>query len=665
MGQMNKRLGYYTKLSIVIFSPIILYYNELKIVLNEALKNDLSTHILAIPFLIIFLLYRERDYIKTVIFYKGSNSEVEYIVQNILGFTFCLLAFIIKVYGSTQFHSLEYHILSLFIFVIGLIVFLYSFDVLRTLYFEVFMLVFLFPPPFRVTYRIGSELASLSAYASYNVVKLIGLEAFLNTDYGAPIIYLTTRGGDFIPFAVDIGCSGIYSLIGFIIFGVFLSYISKGTLINKLMVLIVGVPIIYLLNVIRVTVLLLTGYFFGVNVALNIFHLLGGWVLILLGTFSLLTVAEKVFKTNMFGVSSSTCDHSFNVDNVSCIKCGRLNLFTVPDFLSYDLFKVILSIALTGILFSFRVPVFSLSAGTSNLDVYEPGVFMKPINLLPEIEGYDLNFIYRDFEFENISNQDASIMYQYRAINQDDVNVYVGVEIAPSKGLCHPWEACLIQYAGERKVTQVDLRDLLLSDNPPVSARYFAYYERNIERIQVILYWYTRSIFRTSRGFEEKWAKISVIAYTWDKDLVYSTERDLLPFAEEINNYWNPVSNWSQGVVSISENAGIFLKAFYLIIVLGSVYSLYLWILKRVDAQRLYQRINDPNDISLIEVVRDRKTGICMEEALEMLQEKTGSRIELSTFNEKIQKAVELGILEPRIVKIDTKPHLYWKSRIR
>ena len=43
------------KAIVTILAPAILYWQDLTIVFNEALKSDLATHILAIPFLIAYI----------------------------------------------------------------------------------------------------------------------------------------------------------------------------------------------------------------------------------------------------------------------------------------------------------------------------------------------------------------------------------------------------------------------------------------------------------------------------------------------------------------------------------------------------------------------------------------------------------------------------------
>jgi hypothetical protein len=85
----------------------------------------------------------------------------------------------------------------------------------------------------------------------------------------------------------------------------------------------------YLLNVVRVTIVLLFGYHYGEQLALQTFHFFGGLALTIIGIALLLTVAEGVFKIQMFsrGPTAQPCDECQTTDNWQesfCHNCGRL-----------------------------------------------------------------------------------------------------------------------------------------------------------------------------------------------------------------------------------------------------------------------------------------------------------------------------------------------------
>ena len=58
--EIQGRTGLGVKILVVLLAPVILYWGDLSIVAGEALKSDISTHILALPFLLAYILYRIR-----------------------------------------------------------------------------------------------------------------------------------------------------------------------------------------------------------------------------------------------------------------------------------------------------------------------------------------------------------------------------------------------------------------------------------------------------------------------------------------------------------------------------------------------------------------------------------------------------------------------------
>lgn len=117
-----------------------------------------------------------------------------------------------------------------------------------------------------------------SSEVSSNIINLFGIPTTLTNDYGNPVIAITGHDGAPMQFMVDVACSGIYSLIGFLILAILIAYAIRDKPWKKIALILTGIPIIYLFNVIRITIILPIGYFFGLNLALQVFHLLGGWV---------------------------------------------------------------------------------------------------------------------------------------------------------------------------------------------------------------------------------------------------------------------------------------------------------------------------------------------------------------------------------------------------
>jgi len=654
---------------ITILISIILYWQDFVIIANEAMNSELSTHIIALPFILGYIVYRLRYVIITSSNQSSKNPLLLNSVQfdTLLGVLFFIIAYLIRWYGSYSFMPLEYHIASLPIFVAGLILILFNVQTLRILIFPVFFLFFIIPPPIEQALRAGAFLSIESAQVSYHVLRILGLPVNLLYQFGTPIISLITANGSSVSFIIDTACSGLYSQIGLMIFATFIAYISKGSLIRKIIVFSMGFPIIYALNILRIVLTVLIGYFMGLEQALKIFHLFGGWFLLFIGTLIILNLAEKIFKISIFRSIIDTCTHEIreNQDKY-CLQCGKVLKTHYDSLTKTESLKIIALLLVTFYLLSIQVPVFSLTSGHAGVFYKNPSGEETTKNVLPDIEGYKLNFVYRDTEFEKISGQNASLMYQYIPNIVTDSTIWVGIEISPIKGNCHPWEVCLISwpemYGNEVRVDKIDLRDIHLLDNPPLSARYFAFSNINSETVEVILYWYSQSVFKTDQGYEKMWSKISVIEYAETREDYKASEENILPMAEAIVDYWHPISTWSAIGMTIARQGLQLIFITGIIIATTIIFGIFLHHDRGNKAKQLHNQIQDYEDRSILDSFLLSKNVEIMEpEIASKYEEITGISIDRKVLHNKLKEADRIGIIARVISNIDDKPYIKWK----
>jgi exosortase len=557
--KINATLALGLKPAILAATIIAFYLQDLTLIFTDAINNEATSYILIIPVILAYLIYRKRKMLMAAITDTDENQPKNTRYYSLLsGVLLCLTVILFYWTGSYTFTPIEYHMFTLPIFAAGLTLILFNPHTLRQALFPIVLLTFLTPPPSEIFYNIGSALSVYSSEASTALVKLFGIPATLTGEYGTPTITITRPDTTMMNFTVDVACSGIYSLLGFFVFAIFIAYIARDKPWKKATLFVIGFPLIYFLNVIRITTMVAIGYNMGEQLALDIFHLLGGWVLIFIGTIILLAISEGILKIDLFSRNKSTCpDCTANNPPTTrnyCTNCGRITKHKPPRFNTKDLAKTIAIITAITFLLWIQMPVFATTHSPAPVLIQTPNGEIGNPQLFPNITGYELSFRGRDTDFERISKQDYSLIFSYMPTDENKTLVWVGLEISSTASSLHRWETCLVTWPQTPRVAQLDLRDTQILDNPPIMARYFAFQDLQSSQTQLVLYWYETSIFTINDTGQQKQVKISLITFPETPEKVSNMENEILPIAEAIANYWQPIKTWAQISMFISQN---------------------------------------------------------------------------------------------------------------
>ena len=671
--QNQHRIAVALKFSFIAAIVIALYSQDLSIVFSNALSDEATFHILAIPFLFTYLLYRKRKMISANI--RQQESTAPFFIKNftaLIGIMLCAAAILEYWYGSYTFTPIEFHMLTLPVLVTGLTLILFNWQTLRQLAFPIAFLFFLTPPPMEILYGAGSTLSSISAEAANALTNIFGIPSTLSTDYGNPIITLTRPDQTTMQFSIDVACSGVYSLIGFIIFAVFIAYITRGKLRNKLAILVAGIPLIIALNIIRLTSILAIGFHYGDQLALQVFHALGATVLMFIGTLILLAVTEKAFKKPKPPEPCPTCNPTTpNKTEESCPNCGKLHQYPKIKLNKSGLTKIAIITITVALLLSIQAPVFALTEGPAEVLIQTPtGTQVNPQKLpLPQIEGYNLSYIYRDTNFEKLAGQDASLVYAYSTSDNTKPTVWVAIEIASSTGKLHRWETCLINYPLSRgnqpKVTQLDLSDEQIQTNPPIIARYFAFQYRKTNQTQAVLYWYETATFTVNATSQQKHVKISVITYPKTPENVTDYENLMLPIATAINNYWQPIKTWTSIALVISQNGLTLAAATTTILITLILLRIFLDQQDKASLLRLYTKLPQQTQQLITAVTNAQKQrNNTTKSVANELEKQTKTTISETWITEKLEEAQKAGLIKKTITNKNDEPAITWKNQV-
>jgi exosortase len=666
------RLALATKFLVVIIAVGAFYIQDLSLVFKGALTDESTFHILAIPFLFAYLIYRKRKMINASLEPpQTSTGGFQKYFSTLAGIALSAVAILTYWYGSYTFTPIEFHMLTLPFLASGLILILFNPQTLKQLLFPIAFLIFLTPPPSEILFGFGSALANLSASASNTLANVFGLHSTLSASNVGPIITLLKPDQTTLSFNVSVACSGIYSIIGFVIFALFIAYITRGRILNKIAILVMGIPLIMVLNIIRITSVLVIGYNFGEDLALQGFHLVGATVLMFVGTLLLLAITEKAFKKPKPTPPCPACSPTqTNPTETFCTNCGKLFQSPKTKLTRVDLAKIVSIAIVTILLLSIQAPVFALTQGPAQVLTQTPqGTQIKTTNtILPNIPGYTLNYLYRDTQFEQTSGDDAALVYEYTAPN-DTSNMWATIQIAASTASEHRWETCLIIWplsqGDTTTVNQLDLRDIQIQDNPPITARYFAFQYKNTNQTQVVLYWYQTATFNTNSTAQTKSVMISLIMYPHSPQNLSEAEAQLLPIAQAINSYWAPIQTWSTVALAISQNGLALSAAASALLIALIVYRLILTQQEKTQLLTLYKKLPVQTQTLLKAVQETQKQNNPTTQGIaDQLQQLTNQPPEPTWLKEKLGELQNAGLIKQTLVSQNDNPALAWKNQI-
>ncbi|MDR1992699.1 MAG: exosortase/archaeosortase family protein [Nitrososphaerota archaeon] len=667
----HHRLAVALKALVISITVLALYFQDFSIIFAGALVTESTFHILAIPFLFVFLLYRKRKMVNaTLLTPEGSKNFFQKYCSLIVGTTLSAVAILTYWYGSYSFMPLEFHMATLPFLTAGLILILFNPQTLKHLFFPIAFLIFLTPPPSELLFGVGSALANLSAGASNGLTNLLGVQATLSADNAGPIITILRPDSTLIPFNVGVACSGIYSLIGFAIFAIFIAYLTAGKFRNKLFIFVIGIPFMLLLNIIRITVILLIGYNYGEALALEIFHSMGATVLMFIGTLILLGINEKIIKKPAPLARCSVCTPMPNGLSVPfCNACGKLFKYPKIKLSRLDIAKIMGIFIAVIMLLSIQAPTFALTQGPAELLYQAPqGIQVSDQNgVLPELEGYTLHYSYRDVAYERVSGNDAAIVYTYHPDDDSKNTIWVAMQIGTSLMTQHRWETCLINFplsqGDPAKVTQFALHDVQLYDNPPMTGRFFVFQYNNAIQSQAVLYWYQTAVFNINGTSQSKSVMISLITYMDNVVTFDDIENQHISIAKAINSYWQPLKSWSSVTLVISQNGFVLSLGVVVILVLFVLYVIFLDGKEKRSLLTFYRKLSVQDQL-LIKAL----SNACMSSSTDVV---TAEFQKLSTLPvtepyviQKLNEAKANGLIVESIKNLHDTPVLVWKIQL-
>lgn len=678
------------KLAVLIGLVAIVYGTDLAVVFGKALTfnaGNITNYVLVIPILILFIMHRKRKVLAATAS-RQRNDGRSLRIDDVVGAALCSVAVIVFVIGSTTLYSLEYHLISLPVFVAGGIMLLFNMGTLRHCFICVILLAYLQPPPADLLAELSADMSWSSAVLVQHMLSAVGLPISLDASFGAPALVMQDANGAKIPFYVGEPSSGTYSIIGLSVFSIFVAYILRGKLWKRALILVVGFPVFYILNAIRIALIISIWYTSG-EVAAESFHVVSGTVMSAVGTIVLLFFADLVLHLGMRGPAKKdgkcpSCEKSLASGESHCLLCGRTVSRKISRLHGHDVGRMILIGLISSLVIAAQIAAIqnTSSQSTSNLTLYNLNIsdIKGPETtsfFFPAIDGYDLKYAYRDLKVEKILNQDAALAYRYTSNTTTSTGgkpaVNVGLQISRT---LHTWEGSLLVYPskfGRPSATVIDIGWIDVTDEK--KGRFFAYKKPGVDVTEAVLYWTDKRELRLDSGIESRnvqiilhvnmdfLARIGAIESNTDTE---GAKELLVSLAQPIMKYWDEISISSASARTVDAiltrrpyipiGITVAVAVIFALMVLSRNYTLY------KSNRRLYEQVRVGEEKLILDTLVGTGGGGITGEAIVEKHPGLSSNVRTAPrFIDMFAQIRSAGLIKDRIRSEHDEPVLVWE----
>jgi exosortase/archaeosortase family protein len=243
------------------------------------------------------------------------DLRLDFTLGRLLGLALVLAALLIGVIvpmtSGLDFWLLRVDLLSLPVFVAGVIALLFGVRQLWNVRFAVLFLFLAWPAPYLAILADGMTVSVDATVAVLAfIAALVPLAAPIG---GSDGLFLIGRGDDAIPVAIASACSGANSVVGFALVGVALFAILRGPVRRRVAWLLAGIVLTWLLNVVRIEMIFLVGAVATPQLALNVLHPIAGIIVFNVGLVVMLLLAGRFGLQVRFGERPSSVERTDTV----------------------------------------------------------------------------------------------------------------------------------------------------------------------------------------------------------------------------------------------------------------------------------------------------------------------------------------------------------------
>jgi exosortase/archaeosortase family protein len=194
---------------------------------------------------------------------------------------------------SAMFWVWRVDLLTLPFFVAGCVALIFGVRVLWREKLAVGFLLLAWPFPYQtVLLRVLDGFTRATLEAIEAILKVIPVATPVSSPNGP--LFLVVHDGHSFPLSIVSACSGVNSVVGFLLVGSAFAVVVRGPIVRKTLWLIGGMAMIWWINLERIVFIFWAGRTWGENVALNVLHPFIGLVLFSIGVLLMVLFLEPL-----------------------------------------------------------------------------------------------------------------------------------------------------------------------------------------------------------------------------------------------------------------------------------------------------------------------------------------------------------------------------------
>ncbi len=228
-----------------VFYPI---YPEL---LDAWLNHSNNSHGILVPFVSLFFVWDRKD--------ELGNRPHSASGWGLLLLVLSMLVYLLALVGGIAFVSRLMLVSSL----VGLVLYLFGKEIFKVLSFPLLFLLFMIPVPDSIISTISLPLQMFATKISAGIIQGCSIPVLRE---GNMLYFVQTQ------LEVAEACSGIRSIVAITMLSMIFVYLSKGSMLQKVILLGSAIPVALLANILRVSGTGILAHFYGDQVARGFLH---------------------------------------------------------------------------------------------------------------------------------------------------------------------------------------------------------------------------------------------------------------------------------------------------------------------------------------------------------------------------------------------------------